>query len=91
MAARLRPRHQEEVRAKIQSVQLINFVQTFALTGLDTGGQEVNPARIQAAKILLDKSVASLQSTELTGDPENPVQAKAIVEFVNASPDPQKP
>ena len=91
MAARLRPKIIEEVRAKIQSVQLINFVQSYALTGKDTGGHEVNPARIQAAKILLDKTVASLQSTELTGDKNNPMQLKATVEFVNASPDPQKP
>ena len=86
MAARLRPRHQDDVRAKIQSVQLVNFVQTYALTGLDTGGHDVNPARIQAARILLDKTVPSLSSTELTGDPDKPVELKATVEFVNADP-----
>jgi hypothetical protein len=86
VAARLRPKIIEEVRAKIQTVQLINFVQTFALTGKDTGGHDVNPARVQAAKILLDKTVASLQSTELTGDPAKPLATKAVVEFVNASP-----
>ena len=86
MAVRLRLNHQEDVRRKIQAVQLVNFVQAYALTGLDVMGQEVNPARIQAAKILLDKTVATLSSTELTGDPEHPVQMKAVVEFVNADP-----
>jgi hypothetical protein len=73
MAARLRTKHQDEVRAKIQAAQLINFVQTYALTGQDTGGQEVNPARIQAARILLDKTIPSLTATELSGDPDQPV------------------
>lgn len=59
MAARLRPRIQEEVRAKIQTVQLINFLQAVATTGKDTGGHDVNPVRIQAAKILLDKTISN--------------------------------
>ena len=67
MAARIRRQHQDEVRARIQVVQLVNFLEAVALTGKDTGGQEVNPARIQAAKILLDKSISNAP-TEITGE-----------------------
>ena len=71
MAARLRPHIQEEVRAKIKVVQILNFLEAYAITGKDTGGHEdVNPARIQAARILLDKSIPSLQAMELSGDVE---------------------
>ena len=59
MAAKLRQRHQEEVRQRIKVAQLINFLQAYALTGKDTGRQEVNPGRVQAAKILLDKAIAN--------------------------------
>lgn len=74
MAARLRPKHQAEVRSKIKALQLVNFVQTYALTGMDTGKQEVNPARIQAARILLDKTIPSLTGVALSSDPQNPVR-----------------
>ncbi len=80
MAARLRPHHQDDVRRKIQVVQLINFLQAHALTGKDTGGQEVSPARIQSARILLDKTVSNLQSTEITGADGGPLTVE-IVKF----------
>jgi len=54
MAKRLRPHHQEDVKAKIQASQLINFVQNHALNG-----GEVNQTRIDAAKFLLNKVVSN--------------------------------
>ena len=63
MAATKRPKirgqYQEEIRARIKVAQLINFLESAALAGVDTGGQEINPVRIQAARILLDKTISN--------------------------------
>lgn len=61
MAARLRLRHQEEIKAKIQAAQLINRLQSFA-----DGEIELSSTQVQAIKILLDKSVSNAP-TELAG------------------------
>ena len=58
MAARLRPRHQEDVKAKIQAIQLINLLQNHALTGFHND-VEVSQTRIDAAKFLLNKVIAN--------------------------------
>jgi hypothetical protein len=72
MAARLRPRHQEEVKAKIQASQLLNFLQKHALNGKDV----VNPTRIDAAKFLLNKLLSNAP-TEVSGPDGGPVQIDA--------------
>jgi hypothetical protein len=54
MAARLRPRHQEDVRKKIQADKII-----LALSNHIAGKQEMSTTQIQAARILLDKSVSN--------------------------------
>jgi len=48
------------VRAKIQATQLINRLQRHALGKVDMDASEVS-----AAKILLDKTIPNLHSTEL--------------------------
>lgn len=58
MAARLRARHQEDVKAKIQASQLVNLLQEHALTG-QYNGVEVSQTRIDAAKFLLNKIIAN--------------------------------
>ena len=68
MAARLKPRHQEEIKTKIQTTQLVKFLQEHALSG-----EEVKQTRIDAAKFLLNKTLSNApteiaQTTELTGD-----------------------
>lgn len=68
MAARLRLRHQDEVRAKIQASQLINRLTNHALGDLD-----LSATQIRAIEILLKKSIPDLSSVELTGDAENPI------------------
>jgi hypothetical protein len=75
MAERLRKRHQDEVRAKIQTSQLLNVLQNHAL-GLDNG--ELSPSRIKTAEVLLKKSLPDLSSTEITGDSEQPISIKVI-------------
>ena len=62
MAARLRTRHQDEVRTKIQASQLINVLQNHAL-GED--GKELSATRLKAIEILLRKSLPDLQSVEI--------------------------
>ena len=71
MAARLRLRHQDEVRAKIQASQLINRLTAHAFGEID-----LSPSQIKAIEILLKKSIPDLQAVELSGDAENPVALK---------------
>ena len=68
MAARIRPQHQDEVRAKIQSSQLINRMHKIAM-----GEVEATPAQVSAAKTLLSKTLPDLKAIEHTGDPDNPL------------------
>jgi hypothetical protein len=65
MAARLKPRHQDEIREKIQVSQLINRVQDYALGKL--GDEEVSSNRLNAIKLLLAKTLPDLSSVEMSG------------------------
>ena len=65
MAERLRKRHQDEVRTKIQTSQLVNVLQNHAL-GVDDE-KEITPTRMKAIEILLRKSLPDLSSTEISG------------------------
>jgi len=71
MAARLRPKHQDDVRAKIQTTQLINVLQNHALK---PGKAEFPATRMKAIEILLRKSLPDLTAIELTGKDGGPVQ-----------------
>ena len=68
MAARLRAYHQDEVRAKIQTTQLINRLEKCALEDL-----ELTPQQIKSIEILLRKNLPDLSSVEISGDPEAPL------------------
>jgi hypothetical protein len=74
MAERLRKRHQDEIRTKIQASQLINVLQDHAL-GLSP---DLPPSRIKAIELLLKKSVPDLSSTEITGDPDAPLEVRVV-------------
>lgn len=80
MAARLRAKHQDEVRTKIQTSQLINRLQEHAL-----GDVELTPTRIKAIEVLLKKTLPDLSATEITGDPESPLESR--IEVVLVKPD----
>ena len=54
MAARLNPHHSDMVRSKIQVSQLINRLTNHAL-----GEVEMSQTQVQAAKILLDKTLSN--------------------------------
>jgi hypothetical protein len=81
VAARLKPRHQEEIRAKIQVAQLVKFLEEHALSGK---GTKNTASRIMAARILLNKSLpdlhASVNPNDLTQPPESKLDVK--VSFV---------
>ena len=65
------------VRDKIQATQLVNRLEGHAL-----GDVELSATQIKAIEILLKKSVPDLSSVELTGNDENPVALKGIIELV---------
>jgi hypothetical protein len=73
MAARLNPRHQEMVRAKIQASQLINALQEHVLDD-----RELKDTQIRAAVALLNKCIPDLQRTELTGEGGGPLQIGVV-------------
>ena len=75
MAERLRKRHQDEVRTKIQTSQLVNVLQNHAL-GIDE--IDISPTRMKAIELLLKKSLPDLSSTEITGDSEQPISIKVV-------------
>jgi hypothetical protein len=77
---RLNPRHQDLVRAKIQASQIINRLQDCV-----NGKVELTTVQVQAARILLDKSVSSLSSTELTGHDGGPLGVE-IVRYTDPDP-----
>ena len=68
MAARLKVRHQDDIRAKIRVGLLVRFLEDHALTGKPYGKNTLT--RIRAASILLDKTLPSLQMVQ--ADPEAP-------------------
>lgn len=61
MAARLRLKHQDEVRAKIQASQLVNALQKHV-----DGNNNMSPTQVRAAEILLRKAMPDL--TAISGD-----------------------
>lgn len=92
---RLRPQHQDEVRAKIQSSKLVDMLQkniAGELVHPITGEPyELSPGRIKSAEILLSKSLSSLQSTEVVSVNANDRMSESeilgkIAELLQADP-----
>ena len=74
MAARLNKAHQDDVRLKIKTSQLVNRLQDFALDGTDpkTGDPiEIDAGRLRAIEVLLRKSLPDLSAVTLSGPGEN--------------------
>ena len=77
MAVRLNKAHQDDVRLKIKTSQLVNRLQDFVLGESDpkTGELiEIDAPRLKAIEILLRKSLPDLSSVTLQGDDENPIR-----------------
>lgn len=64
MAARLRVRHQDEIRTKIQASQLINVLQNHALGQTE----ELSASRLKAIEILLKKTLPDLSQVQGAGE-----------------------
>lgn len=73
MAARLRPRHQDEIRDKIKTSQLVNRLENHVF-----GEIELSASQIRGIEILLNKTLPNLQSTELSGSEDNPLTIQTI-------------
>ena len=87
MATRLSPAHDERTRAKIQTSQLINRLQSFALHHKDPDTDkavEIDPVRLRAIEVLLRKCLPDLSNVALTGE-GNSGPVKAILEWVMAN------
>lgn len=79
MAARKQNWHPDSVRQKIQATQLVNRLQNHALGKLTP---PMDSTQIQAANILLKKSISDLTSTEHIGNADKPIEHKLKIEFV---------
>jgi len=79
MAARKQRWHPDEVRKRIQTTQLLNRLNTHAIS--EKPGI-MDASQIQAANILLRKVLPDLAATTIQGDPDKPVEHKLKIEFV---------
>jgi len=74
-------RHQDDVRAKIQTSNIIH-----RLTQGFNGEVELTTQQINIAKTLLDKSLPSLIATEISGAGEDgEIKSSLTVNFINTS------
>lgn len=69
MAARLNRMHSDSVRSKIKVSNIIDRLEKHV-----AGEIELTPAQVTSARVLLDKSLASLTATEVTGKDGGPVE-----------------
>lgn len=69
--------HQDDVRKKIQASQIVN-----RLMGHINGEHELSATQVNAANILLRKTLPDLSAVVLSGDEDNPVSVVTRVELV---------
>lgn len=83
MAARLNRRHQDMVRDKIKTSQLINRLQDYVLGNKNQGVVvELSASQVTAALGLLKKCVPDLSSAEYTGPPDEDGNAGPVTHRV---------
>lgn len=76
MAARLRKTHQDDVRLKIKTTELINRVQDYALGVI--GDDDVSSNRLNAIKMLLAKALPDLSSVTIDGDIDHSLTVEIV-------------
>jgi hypothetical protein len=81
MAERLRKMHQEDVRAKIQTSQLINRLENHALGELD-----LSATQIKAIEVLIRKTLPDLSAVAMTGENGGPIETTQRIERVIIDP-----
>lgn len=79
MAARLRPRHQDDIRAKIKVSNIIDRLEKHI-----SGDIELSPTQVTSARILLDKTMASLSATEVSGNSDKPIVQRVEMVIIDA-------
>jgi hypothetical protein len=81
MAARLNLRQQDQTRAAIQTSQLINRLQNYALGKTEKGDKtvEIDAGRLRAIEILLRKTLPDVSAVTLSGDAERPLEINVTV------------
>ena len=78
MAARTnKPDHAEKTKRLIQASQLINRLNSHAI-----GEIEMSQSQINAAKIVIGKTIPDLKSIELTGDADKPVAFSEVTRTI---------
>jgi len=78
MAARLRNTHSDQVRAKIQTSQLINRLTDHAL-----GKVELSATQVRSIEVLLKKSIPDLSSVSLDGNVDMNVVGEVVFRGLN--------
>lgn len=79
MAARkLRPFHSDEVRAKIQTSQLLNRLTDHAL-----GKVELSATQVRAIEVLIKKTLPDLSAMDLTATHQGEIVAKVVFKGLN--------
>ena len=73
MAARLHKLHQDDIRKKIQSSNLVNRL----MQHID-GDIELSSTQLKAIEMLLDRSVAKLQTIQHTGEDGGAIQINIV-------------
>jgi hypothetical protein len=77
MATRLNPKHDDATRQKIQTSQLVNRLNGYALGELDPTSEkpiEISTGQLKAIEILLRKSLPDLSAVQIAGDDESPLK-----------------
>ena len=69
MAARLKLKHQDDIREKIQVSNLLTRVQKYAMGELTD--DDISSNRLNAIKLLLAKTLPDLSSVEIKGTGDN--------------------
>jgi hypothetical protein len=68
--------HQDDVRAKIQTSQLVNRLTDHAL-----GVIELSPTQVRAIEILIKKTLPDLQAVDLSGSVEAAVTVSGALQW----------
>jgi hypothetical protein len=76
--ARMRPRHQDDVRAKIQATMIIK-----GLVAHIAGEREMSATQVRAAEILLKKTLPDLASVEHSGPEGEAIQQRVEIHVVD--------
>lgn len=72
--------HQEDIRRKIQSSQLVNRLTDHAL-----GLADLSSTQVRAIEILLKKTIPDLSAIEHSGDADNPMAHKVEIAIIDAA------